>query len=96
MEENPFVNKNIKTLKEIPAILKSRNILITKKEEIKELVEEPLVKACEMFWDKNIKTYESSANTKNIKVGICYIKLDYESLSEENKNITSVYGEPHE
>lgn len=95
MKENIFGNiDKSKNLTEISAIQKSRNILITKREDIRELVEEPLIKACEIFWDKNIKTYESSANVKDIKEKVCYISLDYGSLSEENRKIISEYGKP--
>ncbi|MEI8270689.1 MAG: hypothetical protein WCG45_04935 [bacterium] len=80
----------------ISAIEKSRGISITKKEQIKELVEQPLVKACEIFWDKNIKTYESSANNKNIKEGFCWVRIDFNALSEENKNIGMQIGEQQE
>ncbi len=82
-----------KTLAEVPAIHETRGITITTREQIKSLVERPLVTACEIFWDKNIKTYESSANAWNIKTGFCYIKLDFDSLSEENKKIAELSGE---
>lgn len=97
MNENSFGKKinTVPLLTEISPIHESRGIKITKKEQIKDLVEKPLVKACEIFWDKNIKTYESSANNQDIKEGHCYIAIDFDSLSENNKNISKQYGEPH-
>lgn len=95
MKENKFEKSKDKSLTEVPAILKSLNTRIINRNEIKELVEEPLVKACEIFWDKNIKTYDSSANAKDIKSGVCHIRLDYESLSEENREVAREYGEPY-
>jgi len=98
MEENPFDKKQftISLLNEVQPIRKSRGLVITKKEQIKEIVEQPLVRACEVFWDKNIKTYESSANSQNIQTGNCYIRIDFDSLSEENKKIAKQYGEPYD
>lgn len=57
------------------------------REDIKRIVEIPLVEACEIFWDKNIKTVESSANKEDIQSGHGWIVLDWDSLSEENKKI---------
>ena len=97
MEQNPLERKQpvVSSLNEVAPIHKTRGIVITKREQIKDIVEEPLVKACEAFWDKNIKTYESSANSENIKTGQCYIRIDFASLSEENKKIAEQYGEPY-
>jgi len=95
MNENPFIKKATPSLNEISPIQESRGINIIKREQIKDIVEKPLVEACEVFWDKNIKTYESSANSKDIKDGYGYIAIDFDSLSEENKKIAKQYGEVH-
>jgi len=63
------------------------NVILQKREDIKRIVELPLLEACELFWDKNIKTVESSANKENIQSGHGWILLDWESLSDENKQI---------
>lgn len=63
------------------------NVTLQKREDIKRIVELPLLEACELFWDKNIKTVESSANKENIQSGQGWILLDWESLSDENKQI---------
>jgi len=60
------------------------------REDIKRIVEVPLVEACEVFWDKNIKTVESSANKENAQNGRGWILLDWDSLSDENKKIAQL------
>jgi hypothetical protein len=97
MEQNPLDRKQpaVSSLNEVLPIQKTRGLVITKREQIKEIVEGPLVSACEVFWDKNIKTYESSANSQDIQKGHCYIRIDFDSLSEENKKIAQQYSEPY-
>lgn len=98
MEQNPLENKKpiTSSLSEVLPIHKTRGIAITTKEQIKEIVESPLVKACEIFWDKNIQTYESSANSESIKTGTAWIRINFDTLSDENKKIASQYGQPYE
>ena len=55
------------------------------RENLLSLIEEPLLEACQILYDKNIKTLMSSANGANNTE--CYIDLDYDSLSKENKKI---------
>jgi len=97
MEHNPLDVKqpSPSSLNEVLPIQKTRGLTIIKREQIKEIVEGPLVGACEVFWDKNIKTYESSANKQDTQRGFCYIRIDFDSLSEENKEIAKQYGEPY-
>ena len=66
------------------------NLGLKNREDIKRIVEVPLVEACEVFWDKNIKTVETSANQENIQTGYVWILLDWESLSDENKKIAQL------
>jgi len=96
MKQNPLEKPNKTSLQEVVPIHKTRGIVITKREQIKEIVEQPLVKTCEIFWDKNIQTYESSANNENIKTGVAYIRINFDSLSEENKKIAEQHGQPYE
>jgi hypothetical protein len=96
MEQNPLEKSNKTSLNEVSPIHKTRGLVITKKEQIKEIVESPVVKACEIFWDKNIQTYESSANSENIKSGIAWIRINFDTLSEANKKIALQYGQPYE
>lgn len=65
--------------------------VIATRAQIKELVEAPLVRACEIFWDKNIETVSSSASKKHHNEdGTCqpaHIILAFDSLSPENQQI---------
>ena len=63
------------------------NVSLKNREDIKRVVELPLIEACEIFWDKNIQTVESSANKENAQNGKGWILLDWDSLSDENKKI---------
>ena len=81
-------------LSEIPAIVESRNKTITAKEQIKELVEKPLLEACLIMYDKNIRTLATSANKKDIEIGEVYIIIDFDSLSEQNKIVAQEYNKP--
>ena len=96
MEQNPGDKKNTyKNLSEVLPIQKSLGLRIIKKEQIREIVERPLVAACEEFWDKNIRTHDSSANSKDIERGYCYIRLDFDYLSDKNKEIAEQYSKPY-
>jgi hypothetical protein len=54
---------------------------------IKDYVEEPLVEACKILYDKNIRTLSSTANLGNQEEGIANIIIDFNSLSERNRGI---------
>jgi len=78
---------------DVELICETANVLFTRKEMIKDYVEVPLLKACEQLYDKNIKTISSSATPRDVEAGKVNILIDYDSLSEENKNITKKIGE---
>jgi hypothetical protein len=61
-------------------------------EDVAKCVERPLIKACEIFFSKNIQTTESSANKHNVAHGKAYIFLDADSLSDENREIAEAIG----
>jgi len=67
---------------------------ITKREDIKRVIEIPLQSACEELYDKNIETWMSSANKKDIVTGQAYILIIFDSLSERNKEIARRFAEP--
>ncbi|MCL4387488.1 hypothetical protein M1307_03815, partial [Patescibacteria group bacterium] len=69
---------------EVEPIERSRSEMIKTRGEIKDLVESPLVEACEKLWDLNILTLASSANLKDIGSS-AYLVLDFDSLSDQNK-----------
>ena len=87
------IGQQIQTpITEVKAIERSRNSMITTREEIREYVETPLVDACERFWDLNVQTLSSSANAKDVDRK-AYIIIDYGSLSDANKKIADESGE---
>lgn len=76
----------MKTIKEVEPTKRRYNTWLPNEEAIQEYVEEPLQKACKIFWDKGIKTSGSSANKQNLDYGTpAFIMLDYLSLSSENQ-----------
>lgn len=77
-------------------VVQETGTLITKREDIKKYVETPLIEACGMLWDKNVKTTWSSCSSKDFQQGHGVIGIDYESLSEENKKIGEEVGEINE
>lgn len=85
------------------SVIEESGILVRTKKQLAELVEAPLLEACEDLYDKNIQTVMSSANKGNIKKyvfedptlnfgGQAYIDIDFESLSKENKSIAIGLG----
>lgn len=84
------------TIAETPAIEATRNQVIRSRESIKDIVEGPLVSACEEFYDKNIRTLGTTANAKDIEMGYGTIILDYDHLSADNKIIAQKFAEPEE
>ncbi len=68
-------------------------LLVRNVDDLKELVEAPLLEACQVLFIKGIKTVFSSANEKDVESGYVYITIDYNTLSEENKKIALNAGE---
>lgn len=92
--EQRIERPKISSLAEVPAIQESKNQMITRRDQIKDFVERPLLGACEDMWDKNIRTLSTSANKEDIEVGEAYIIIDFDSLSEENKKVAQKLAEP--
>lgn len=97
MEENNLEtdqkgNHQPERLHEVLPIQESRNQIILKRKQIPNLVETPLVSTCVELYDKNIRTLESSANAKDIERGAVHFSIEFDSLSEENKQIASQLG----
>ena len=83
-----------KAVIEIEPIQESRGSMVKTRDQIKKLVEVPLLSACEELYDKNIRTVSTSANKKDIESGRPgYIIIDFGSLSEENRKIARQLGE---
>jgi hypothetical protein len=83
------MNKKDESLEKIVDVVQIREsvVEITERSRIPKVVEKPLIKACELFYDKNIKTLMSSANYQDVGEGRAYIRIDYDTLSLENKKI---------
>ncbi len=100
-KREPFFNKEISGEKAAnieniePIDEKSDAETILEKNKLPEIIEKPLLEACEELYDKNVKTISSSANKKNIEDGEGYIIIDFASLSEENKEVARGYGDPY-
>jgi len=75
-----------KTIADIKPIAEGSSDHFYKKSALGKYVEEPVLKACEILWEKNIKTVMSSANRNDIG-RFAYIDIDYRFLSEKNKRI---------
>jgi len=82
------------TLAQVPQIKKCRT-RVYRRTDLKDLIEKPLLSACEILYDKNIKTYFSNGRARQLHIdrgslAYCYIGLEYDSLSDENKSIANV------
>jgi hypothetical protein len=62
------------------------------KERLADLVEAPLLEACEVLYEKGIRTIMSAASKKDLQNGEVYIDIEFDSLSEENKQIALSLG----
>lgn len=82
-----------KLLTEVEPIKENRNTTIKRRGEIKDLVEFPLVTACEELYDKNIRTLESDANKESVNLGQARLTIDFDSLSDANKEIAQQLAE---
>lgn len=74
-------------ISEIPPIEENRNQVILKADMLDELIEYPLLRPCRDLWSKGIQTLTSSANQKDLEIGHTDLIIDWDSLSEENKDI---------
>ena len=52
----------------------------------------PLLEACQILYDKKIKTLMSSANKKDLISGKVYIAIDFDSLSPSNQELARNFG----
>lgn len=84
--KRPFSIKPLKKIKDIPAFHQETNIPINTKDDLKEIVEEPCLKACQQLFDKNIETIDSGCNGENCS-DCAYIVINYDTLDNRNKQI---------
>ena len=79
-------------IKEVPKIEGNESGtegLTVTRDKLHTIIEIPCLEACLELYDKNIRTISSNGNLKfdDNTDGIAYIMVDYNSLSEENKEI---------
>lgn len=94
--EDTEIEKSVETptfISEVEPIHHDRNITVRQRREIKDLVETTLVTTCEELYDKNIMTLESSANKSNVTIGYARLQIDFDSLSDANKETAEEIAE---
>ena len=84
----------LKTLQDVEPI-EEGGLVPTTADDLDRIVEEPLLEACKIFFNKGIKTVMSSANRKDIESSEVHVVIEYDSLSEENKEIAERYAVPY-
>lgn len=82
----PFTIQGLKKIKDVPAFHQGTYIPINTRDDLKEIVEEPCLKACQELFDKNIQTVDSGCNGENCS-DCAYIIINYDTLDEQNKRI---------
>ena len=82
---------DIVTISHIDGINRVGYVNLKKRDDLKKAVELPLLKACRILYDKNIRTVWSSANIKNVG-HYAHISIDFDSLSDDNKSIAESIG----
>jgi hypothetical protein len=75
-----------KKLSEIEPI-EEHHVDVETREDLSQLIEGPLLSACQNLYDKNVQTYMSSANKKNIESGDVEFSIIYNTLSEKNREV---------
>jgi len=75
-----------KRVKDIPAFHQYTNIPIKTRDDLKEIAEEPCLKACQQLFDKNIETIDSGCNGENCS-DRAYIVINYDTLDNNNQQI---------
>lgn len=86
-EKKPaFSIRPARKIKDVPAFHQGTNIPVTTRDDLKEIVEEPCLKACQQLFDKNIETMDSGCNGENCS-DCAYIIVNYDTLDDHNKQI---------
>ena len=86
---------NIETAGDVNRIQKTMGFCISDKSKIPEIVEEPLIETCEIFFDKGIRTISTSAKAESGNQKCASIVVSYETLSEENKIVAQEREDSH-
>lgn len=81
-----FTIKPSKKIKDVVAFHQDTDIPIKSVEDLKKIVEEPCLKACQQLFDKNIETVDSGCNGENCS-DRAYIIINYDTLDARNQQI---------
>ena len=76
----------LKKIKDIKAFHQGTHVPIKSREDLKEVVELPCLKACQELFDKNVETIDSGCNGENCP-NCAYIVINYDTLDECNQKI---------
>ncbi len=82
----PFTITPARRVKDVPAFHQGTSIPVKTKEDLKHIVEEPCLKACQQLFDKNIETMDSGCNGENCS-DRAYIVINYDTLDINNKRV---------
>ncbi|MCF7917307.1 MAG: sugar transferase, partial [Candidatus Omnitrophica bacterium] len=74
---------------EVSAIQLAKSLNVDNREQLQAIVETPLVRACQLLFDRGIKTIATSANARDVLAGYAYIKIDRSSLTIFNQEIAN-------
>lgn len=85
-KKNSLTIKPSKKIKDVPAFHQGTSIPVRTRDDLKEIVEEPCLKACQQLFDKNIETMDSGCNGENCS-DCAYIIINYDTLDAHNKQI---------
>ncbi|MGB2599029.1 MAG: hypothetical protein WBC99_01110, partial [Candidatus Omnitrophota bacterium] len=94
---NPYEeikNRSERRIPDVERIILSRGVSVQKAEDLDGLVEEPLLEACKILFEKNIDTISTTANETNLQYLLnddgghyATISVNYDRLFPENKVI---------
>ena len=82
----PFTITPARKVKDVPAFHQGTNITVKVRDDLKDVVEEPCLKACQQLFDKNIETMDSGCNGENCS-DRAYIVINYDTLDVNNKRV---------
>lgn len=72
-----------KKIKDVAQHHNGINIKIDKKEDLKQIIDEPCLRVCEELFDKNIRTIDSGCSQEC--PDFAYVVIAYDSLNDKNK-----------
>lgn len=82
----PFTIKPKRKIRDVVAFYQGTSLPIRTKEDLKDIVEEPCLKACQYLFEKNIETMDSGCNGENC-ADCAYIIINYDTMDTQNQLI---------